>query len=109
MNNIPIKSEFSLTDEEKEMLREKNTDELEKRRDRALSKGKISEQELANQFIVDLYYRIGMEDFWIYRDVNAHSDITLEQSQYAMSDIARYLINRAEHSAKIDCRTLYKT
>lgn len=99
--SIPRVSRFNLTLEEKECLREKNDSELKKRLSIMQDNGIISEQDLANQLIVDLYYRIGMEDFWIYRDVNEHFDITAKESKYIMGDVVQHLIDRSEYSARL--------
>lgn len=74
MPNIPRKSEFFLTDKEREMLRNQNNEALKKNIERAKDKGMARTEEQASALLlIDLFYDIGMQDYGIYRKVNNDS------------------------------------
>lgn len=71
MSEIPRRSEFNLTDAEKAMFREQNEDRIKKYIEKAHARGKERTEEQASELLlIDLYYDIGMQDYWIYRDIS---------------------------------------
>lgn len=71
MSEIPRKSEFTFTDAEKAMFRKQNENALKRYIERANARGRErTEEEASKLLLIDLYYDIGMQDYWIYRDVS---------------------------------------
>lgn len=71
MSEIPRRVEFSLTDNEKSMFRKQNEDKIKNYIEKAHARGKERTEEQASELLlIDLYYDIGMQDYWIYRDVS---------------------------------------
>lgn len=93
MNNVPRRSEYSLTDDERDNLRKQNGQYIET----FLKRGRGRTEKQANVTLFsNLYYDIGMQDFMIYRDVN--SDIPKEKLREL---IKGYLKTRANDSARL--------
>lgn len=97
LNTIPRRSEFSLTDGEIDMLRRQNNESLKKYIEKARKRGRDRTEEQASALLlIDLFYDIGMQDYWIYRDVNNDS------SKQDLGDwIKKCLASRAFYSARL--------
>lgn len=97
MADIPRRSEFSLTDKERNMLRKQNEQALRKYIEGAKSRGRERTEEQASALLlINLFYDIGMQDYWIYRDVNNDSP------KQGLGDwVKKHLASRAFDSARL--------
>ena len=93
MANVPRRSEFSLTDDEKDMLRKQNDKELKKYIEKGIEK---TEEGASASLLINLFYDIGMQDYWIYRDANNN---TPKQKLYDW--VKKCLKTRASDSARL--------
>lgn len=74
----PRRLEFTLTDDERAMFRKQNEEGVKKYIEKAQARGRERTEEQASKLLlINLYYDIGMQDYWIYRDVNNSPEANL--------------------------------
>lgn len=78
MSEIPRRLEFTLNDAERAMFRKQNEEGVKKQIEKAQARGRERTEEQASELLlINLYYDIGMQDYWIYRDVNNSPEANL--------------------------------